>query len=47
MNFVLLLQVLDGLRGKTEEIPCVVGDEHVWTEDVRYQPSVSELDKCS
>ena len=34
------LQALDRLKGKTEEIPCVVGDEHVWTGDVRYQLSV-------
>uniref|UniRef100_A0A8C2XF94 Multifunctional fusion protein n=1 Tax=Cyclopterus lumpus TaxID=8103 RepID=A0A8C2XF94_CYCLU len=34
-----LQKALDGLKGKTEEIPCVVGDEHVWTEDVRYQLS--------
>uniref|UniRef100_A0A672ZBY4 Multifunctional fusion protein n=1 Tax=Sphaeramia orbicularis TaxID=375764 RepID=A0A672ZBY4_9TELE len=27
------------LQGKTEEIPCVVGDEHVWTKDIRYQLS--------
>lgn len=34
-----LLKALDGLKGKTEEIPCVVGDEHVWTKDIRYQLS--------
>ncbi|XP_068598059.1 delta-1-pyrroline-5-carboxylate dehydrogenase, mitochondrial [Brachionichthys hirsutus] len=34
-----LLQALDSLKGHTEEIPCVVGDEHVWTKDVRYQLS--------
>ncbi|XP_068450375.1 delta-1-pyrroline-5-carboxylate dehydrogenase, mitochondrial [Clinocottus analis] len=34
-----LLKALDGLKGKTEEIPCVVGDEHVWTNDIRYQLS--------
>ncbi|KAM7006310.1 delta-1-pyrroline-5-carboxylate dehydrogenase, mitochondrial [Tautogolabrus adspersus] len=34
-----LLKALDGLKGTTEEIPCVVGDEHVWTKDVRYQLS--------
>ncbi|KAJ8359356.1 hypothetical protein SKAU_G00158810 [Synaphobranchus kaupii] len=34
-----LLKVLQELKGKTEEIPCVVGDEHVWTKDVRYQLS--------
>ncbi|CAB1439435.1 unnamed protein product, partial [Pleuronectes platessa] len=36
---VELLKALDGLKGATEEIPCVVGDEHVWTSDVRYQLS--------
>uniref|UniRef100_A0A665XBW1 Multifunctional fusion protein n=1 Tax=Echeneis naucrates TaxID=173247 RepID=A0A665XBW1_ECHNA len=35
-----LLKALDSLKGKTEEIPCVVGDEHVWTKDIRYQLSV-------
>ncbi|KAM4613490.1 delta-1-pyrroline-5-carboxylate dehydrogenase, mitochondrial [Polymixia lowei] len=34
-----LLKALDDLKGKTEEIPCVVGDEHVWTKDIRYQLS--------
>ncbi|XP_020792463.1 delta-1-pyrroline-5-carboxylate dehydrogenase, mitochondrial [Boleophthalmus pectinirostris] len=34
-----LLQALENLKGKTEEIPCVVGDEHVWTKDIRYQLS--------
>uniref|UniRef100_A0A0F8ADR9 Delta-1-pyrroline-5-carboxylate dehydrogenase, mitochondrial n=1 Tax=Larimichthys crocea TaxID=215358 RepID=A0A0F8ADR9_LARCR len=34
-----LLEALDSLKGRTEEIPCVVGDEHVWTSDVRYQLS--------
>ncbi|XP_036387495.1 delta-1-pyrroline-5-carboxylate dehydrogenase, mitochondrial [Megalops cyprinoides] len=34
-----LLKALQELRGKTEEIPCVVGDEHVWTKDIRYQLS--------
>lgn len=34
-----LLKALDGLKGRTEEIPCVVGDEHVWTKDIRYQLS--------
>jgi len=32
-----LLKALEDLKGKTEEIPCVVGDEHVWTKDIRYQ----------
>ncbi|XP_047204535.1 delta-1-pyrroline-5-carboxylate dehydrogenase, mitochondrial [Girardinichthys multiradiatus] len=34
-----LQKALDNLKGKTEEIPCVVGDEHVWTKDLRYQLS--------
>ncbi|XP_041809951.1 delta-1-pyrroline-5-carboxylate dehydrogenase, mitochondrial [Chelmon rostratus] len=34
-----LLKALDSLKGRTEEIPCVVGDEHVWTKDIRYQLS--------
>ncbi|CAK6981267.1 delta-1-pyrroline-5-carboxylate dehydrogenase%2C mitochondrial [Scomber scombrus] len=34
-----LLRALEEVKGKTEEIPCVVGDEHVWTKDVRYQLS--------
>lgn len=34
-----LVQALESLQGKTEEIPCVVGDEHVWTKDIRYQLS--------
>ncbi|XP_059185765.1 delta-1-pyrroline-5-carboxylate dehydrogenase, mitochondrial [Centropristis striata] len=34
-----LLKALDGLKGQTEDVPCVVGDEHVWTKDVRYQLS--------
>ncbi|XP_076602679.1 delta-1-pyrroline-5-carboxylate dehydrogenase, mitochondrial [Chaetodon auriga] len=34
-----LLKALDSVKGKTEEIPCVVGDEHVWTKDIRYQLS--------
>ncbi|XP_015256618.1 delta-1-pyrroline-5-carboxylate dehydrogenase, mitochondrial isoform X2 [Cyprinodon tularosa] len=34
-----LQKALDSLKGKTEEIPCVVGDEHVWTRDIRYQLS--------
>ncbi|XP_049590300.1 delta-1-pyrroline-5-carboxylate dehydrogenase, mitochondrial [Syngnathus scovelli] len=32
-----LLQALERLKSTTEEIPCVVGDEPVWTADVRYQ----------
>uniref|UniRef100_A0A4W6FG03 Multifunctional fusion protein n=2 Tax=Lates calcarifer TaxID=8187 RepID=A0A4W6FG03_LATCA len=36
-----LLKALDSVKGVTEEIPCVVGDEHVWTKDIRYQLSVS------
>ncbi|XP_061639894.1 delta-1-pyrroline-5-carboxylate dehydrogenase, mitochondrial [Phyllopteryx taeniolatus] len=34
-----LLQALERVKSGTEEIPCVVGDEHVWTDDVRYQVS--------
>ncbi|KAF3690375.1 Delta-1-pyrroline-5-carboxylate dehydrogenase, mitochondrial [Channa argus] len=34
-----LLKALESLKGTTEEIPCVVGDEHVWTQDIRYQLS--------
>lgn len=34
-----LQKALTELKGTTEEIPCVVGDEHVWTKDVRYQLS--------
>ncbi|XP_015683708.1 delta-1-pyrroline-5-carboxylate dehydrogenase, mitochondrial [Protobothrops mucrosquamatus] len=34
-----LQQALNDVRGKTEEIPCVVGGEKVWTADVRYQVS--------
>ncbi|KAL0978476.1 hypothetical protein UPYG_G00170950 [Umbra pygmaea] len=34
-----LQKALDALKGKTEEIPCVVGDEHVWTKEIRYQLS--------
>ncbi|KAF1392330.1 hypothetical protein PFLUV_G00051670 [Perca fluviatilis] len=34
-----LLKALAGLKGQTEEIPCVVGDEDVWTKDIRYQLS--------
>ncbi|XP_069598206.1 delta-1-pyrroline-5-carboxylate dehydrogenase, mitochondrial [Ranitomeya imitator] len=34
-----LQTALEGLKGKTEEIPCVVGGEEVWTKDVRYQRS--------
>ncbi|XP_039896921.1 delta-1-pyrroline-5-carboxylate dehydrogenase, mitochondrial isoform X2 [Simochromis diagramma] len=36
---VELLKALASLKGRTEEIPCVVGDEHVWTKDIRYQLS--------
>uniref|UniRef100_A0A8C6UP91 Multifunctional fusion protein n=1 Tax=Neogobius melanostomus TaxID=47308 RepID=A0A8C6UP91_9GOBI len=32
-----LLQALESWKGKTEEIPCVVGDDKVWTKDIRYQ----------
>lgn len=34
-------QALKDLKGRTEAVPCVVGDEEVWTSDVRYQVSVS------
>ncbi|XP_056887648.1 LOW QUALITY PROTEIN: delta-1-pyrroline-5-carboxylate dehydrogenase, mitochondrial [Takifugu flavidus] len=34
-----LLKALDRVKRTTEEIPCVVGDQHVWTSDVRYQLS--------
>lgn len=36
----MCVQVLGELKGRTEEVPCVVGDEHVWTSDIRYQLSV-------
>lgn len=45
--FYCVLQALQELKGKTEEIPCVVGNEEVWTKDIRYQLSVSfVLDLC-
>lgn len=34
-------QALADLKGKTEDIPCVIGGEEVWTPTVRYQLSVS------
>ncbi|KAM9299556.1 delta-1-pyrroline-5-carboxylate dehydrogenase, mitochondrial [Gastrophryne carolinensis] len=34
-----LHKALHELRDKTEEVPCVVGGEAVWTQDVRYQLS--------
>uniref|UniRef100_A0AAR2LA60 Delta-1-pyrroline-5-carboxylate dehydrogenase, mitochondrial n=1 Tax=Pygocentrus nattereri TaxID=42514 RepID=A0AAR2LA60_PYGNA len=34
-----LEKALQDLKGKTEEIPCVIGDEQVWTKDIRYQLS--------
>ncbi|XP_008319485.1 delta-1-pyrroline-5-carboxylate dehydrogenase, mitochondrial [Cynoglossus semilaevis] len=34
-----LLKALDDLQGRTEDIPCVVGDEHLWTSDIRHQLS--------
>ncbi|KAJ1065459.1 hypothetical protein K5549_016255, partial [Capra hircus] len=34
-----LQKALKELKGQTEAIPCVVGDEEVWTSDVRYQAS--------
>lgn len=36
-------QALKDLKGRTEAIPCVVGDEEVWTSDVQYQVSVSPV----
>ncbi|RLV62421.1 hypothetical protein DV515_00019333 [Chloebia gouldiae] len=33
------LPALADLKGKTEDIPCVVGGEEVWTPTVRYQLS--------
>ncbi|XP_043764903.1 delta-1-pyrroline-5-carboxylate dehydrogenase, mitochondrial [Cervus elaphus] len=34
-----LQKALKELKDQTEAIPCVVGDEEVWTSDVRYQVS--------
>ncbi|NXI06101.1 AL4A1 protein, partial [Pachycephala philippinensis] len=34
-----LQKALADLRGKTEDIPCVIGGEEVWTPTVRYQLS--------
>ncbi|CAM9754316.1 unnamed protein product [Lampetra fluviatilis] len=34
-----LQKALAALKGKTEEIPCVVGGQHVWTKDVHHQLS--------
>ncbi|GAA6087851.1 delta-1-pyrroline-5-carboxylate dehydrogenase, mitochondrial [Tachysurus ichikawai] len=34
-----LVEALKDLKGKTEEIPCVIGDEQIWTKDIRYQLS--------
>ncbi|XP_007506163.2 delta-1-pyrroline-5-carboxylate dehydrogenase, mitochondrial [Monodelphis domestica] len=34
-----LQQALKDLKDKTEAVPCVVGDEEVWTSDVHYQVS--------
>lgn len=39
--FYFVHQALQNLKGKTEEIPCVIGNEEVWTKDIRYQLSVS------
>lgn len=36
-------KALKDLKGQTEAIPCVVGDEEVWTSDVQYQVSVSAV----
>uniref|UniRef100_A0A8C2D3J7 Multifunctional fusion protein n=1 Tax=Cyprinus carpio TaxID=7962 RepID=A0A8C2D3J7_CYPCA len=35
-----LEKALQKLKGKTEEIPCVIRNEEVWTKDIRYQLSV-------
>ncbi|XP_036602840.1 delta-1-pyrroline-5-carboxylate dehydrogenase, mitochondrial [Trichosurus vulpecula] len=34
-----LQQALKDLKDKTEAIPCIIGDEEVWTSDVQYQVS--------
>ncbi|KAL2773303.1 delta-1-pyrroline-5-carboxylate dehydrogenase, mitochondrial isoform a precursor, partial [Daubentonia madagascariensis] len=34
-----LQKALKDLKGQTEAVPCVVGDEEVWTSDVQYQVS--------
>uniref|UniRef100_A0A8C0C7M4 Delta-1-pyrroline-5-carboxylate dehydrogenase, mitochondrial n=1 Tax=Balaenoptera musculus TaxID=9771 RepID=A0A8C0C7M4_BALMU len=34
-----LQKALKELKGRTEAVPCVVGDEEVWTSDVQYQVS--------
>ncbi|XP_003271582.1 delta-1-pyrroline-5-carboxylate dehydrogenase, mitochondrial [Nomascus leucogenys] len=34
-----LQKALKDLKGRTEAIPCVVGDEEVWTSEVQYQVS--------
>uniref|UniRef100_G1Q3G6 Aldehyde dehydrogenase domain-containing protein n=1 Tax=Myotis lucifugus TaxID=59463 RepID=G1Q3G6_MYOLU len=34
-----LQKALKDLKGRTEAIPCVVGDEEVWTSNVKYQLS--------
>lgn len=36
---VELEKALQDLKGKTEEIPCVIGDEQIWTKEIRYQLS--------
>ncbi|KAF4093875.1 hypothetical protein AMELA_G00007010 [Ameiurus melas] len=36
---VELEKALQVLKGKTEEIPCVIGDKQIWTKDIRYQLS--------
>uniref|UniRef100_A0A8C9GJA5 Multifunctional fusion protein n=1 Tax=Piliocolobus tephrosceles TaxID=591936 RepID=A0A8C9GJA5_9PRIM len=41
-----LQKALKDLKGRTEAIPCVVGDEEVWTSDVQYQVSVCPPSKC-
>lgn len=39
-HFCPVPQALKDLKGQTEAIPCIVGDEEVWTSNVQYQLSV-------
>lgn len=39
-HFCPIPQALKDLKGQTEAIPCIVGDEEVWTSSVQYQLSV-------
>ncbi|XP_004377333.1 delta-1-pyrroline-5-carboxylate dehydrogenase, mitochondrial [Trichechus manatus latirostris] len=41
-----LQKALKDLKGWTEAIPCVVGDEEVWTSNIQYQVSVSCRSCC-